>query len=91
MSRCRSCQAPIVWVETEAKGDKPGRKMPLNADPADPADLGRALAVDNGNIIFTGAHTGDGTPIVRYVPAGPGRYLAHFATCVNAKTHRKPR
>lgn len=86
MSACRSCRAPIVWVETEAKGDKPGRKMPLDADPA---DLGRAATFDNGNIVFTGAHTGDGTPIVRYTPAAPGRARSHFSSCPNAKAHRR--
>lgn len=88
MSRCRSCQALIVWVETEAKPDKPGRKMPLDADPDEPA---RALAFAEGNIIFTGAHTGDGTPIVRYIPAGAGRYRSHFASCPKAREHRKSR
>lgn len=86
MSACRSCGAPIVWVETEAKGDKPGRKMPLDADPE---NLSRAATFDNGNIIFTKATTGDGTPIVRYVPAGPGRARSHFASCPNAKSHRR--
>lgn len=88
MSACRSCKALIVWVETEAKGDKPGRKMPLDADPANP---GYARIDTNGNIVFTGATTGDGTKIVRYVPNGKGRHVSHFATCVNAASHRKTR
>lgn len=84
MSRCRSCNAAVVWVETEATDTKPGRKMPLDANPSDPR---RAARVENGNIIYTGAHTGDGTPIVRYVTGGP--HLSHFASCPNAQTHRK--
>lgn len=84
MSACRSCRAPVVWVETEARGDKPGRKMPLDADPE---NLSMALGLPNGNLIFTGAHTGEGTPIVRYVSAGLHR--SHFASCPNAKQHRR--
>lgn len=83
-SKCRSCSAPIVWAETEAKGDKPGKKVPLDADPA---DLSRALTVPNGNLLFTNLRSGDGTPIVRYVTGGPHR--THFATCPNAKKHRR--
>lgn len=85
-ARCKSCRADIVWVETEAKADKPGRKMPLDADPNNP---GYARIDPNGNLVFTGATTGDGTRIVRYVPAGRGRHVSHFATCPAAATHRK--
>lgn len=83
-SRCRSCKARVVWVETEAKPDKPGRRMPVDADPANPT---LAMVVEGGNLVFTGQTTGDGTPIVRYVKGG--RHVSHFATCVNAKQHRK--
>lgn len=86
MSTCRSCGAPVVWVETEAKADKPGRRMPLDADPERPT---KALKVDGGNIIFTGARSGSGAWLVRYVGVGPGRYRSHFATCPNAKGHRR--
>lgn len=86
MSSCRSCRAPIVWVETEARDGKPGRKMPLDAEPSAPR---RARQVEGGNIMFTGATSGDGTPIVRYVPASAGMHVAHFVTCPNAKAHRK--
>lgn len=85
-AHCRSCGAPVVWVETEAKGDKPGRKMPLDADPNNPD---KALKVDNGNIINTGQRSGDGTWLVRYVGPGPNRYRSHFATCPKADKHRK--
>lgn len=83
MSRCRSCNAPVMWVETEATASKPGRKMPLDADP----NTGRALKVDDGNITFTGGRSGDGTPIVRYQT--PGHHRSHFATCANAASHRR--
>lgn len=85
MSRCRSCDAAVVWVETEAREGKPGKRMPLDADPA---NTSRALKVDDGNLVMIGT-TPDGTPIVRYVPKGPNHYRSHFATCVNAKAHRR--
>lgn len=85
MSRCRSCDAPVVWVETEARADKPGKRMPLDADPS---DTSRALKVDDGNLVMV-ATTGDGTPVVRYVPKGPNHYRSHFASCPNSKAHRR--
>lgn len=42
---CRSCRAAVVWVETEATATKPGRRMPLDADPQRP---GKALQVQGG-------------------------------------------
>lgn len=84
MSTCRSCKAPVVWVQTEATEKKAGRNMPLDADPENTA---RALVVPDGNIVFIGKTTGDGTPIVRYVKGG--KHRSHFATCPNAKEHRR--
>lgn len=88
MSTCRSCGAEVVWVETEATAEKPGRKMPLDADPDKP---GKALRVAGGNIVPTGARTGDGTPIARYIPSNPDVLAcrSHFATCPNASQHRR--
>lgn len=61
--------------------------MPLDADPSNPT---KALRVDDGNLIFTGARDGRGNWIVRYVPKGPNHYRSHFATCPQRDTHRKP-
>lgn len=77
-----------MWVETEATEKRVGSRMPLDADPANPR---KALKVDNGNLIFTGQRTGDGSWIVRYVPASAGQYRSHFASCPNASKHRRPR
>lgn len=82
MSRCRSCNAHVMWVETEATETKAGRKMPLDAQPN-----GAALVVYDGNLDFTGQRTGDGTPIVQY--AQPGHHRSHFATCPDRKGWRK--
>lgn len=85
MSSCRSCDAPVVWVETEAKGDKPAKRMPVDADPD---NTSRCLVVSDGNLAIVG-QAGSGVPIVRYVAKGSGRYRSHFATCPNSKSHRK--
>lgn len=88
MSVCRSCGAPVVWVETEATATKPGRRMPLDADPERPT---KALRVDDGNVIFTGQRSGSGAWLVRYVGKGPGRFRSHFASCPQAAQHRRTR
>lgn len=75
-----------MWVETVATENKPGRRMPLDADPDNPE---RALQCDDGNIVITRERTAEGTPLVRYVGKGPGRYRSHFATCPEAGTWRK--
>jgi hypothetical protein len=85
VSACRSCNAPIFWVETEAKENKPGRKMPLDAAPHDTA---KPAVTPDGNIVLVG-QTGDGTPIARYVGKGKGRHVSHFSSCPNAKRHRQ--
>lgn len=82
MATCKSCDAPIVWAQTEPKNDKPGRAMPLDAN-----DDGSLAVPGNGNIIVTAQ--GPRGPVVRYVPAGRGLHVSHFATCPNAKQHRK--
>lgn len=58
ITRCRSCRARIVWLETHAQ-----KTMPVDADTVDPADV----------LFDRNAHR------------------SHFATCPNAKRHRKPR
>ncbi len=84
MSKCRSCGASIVWVRTEAKAGKPDRAMPLDAD-----QRGKALVVGNGNLVFTGLRSGDGTPIVRAVASNQGMHVSHFYTCPAADEHRR--
>jgi hypothetical protein len=83
-SRCKSCQKPVVWVETEATAKKPPRMMPIDA-----GDDGEPLNVENGNLVFTGQRSVKGNPIVRYLAAGKGNRISHFATCEHADQHRK--
>jgi hypothetical protein len=77
MSRCRSCQAEIVWAVTDT-----GKRMPLDAEPVSAAHRPSGLFVlDEG-----GEH-----PLAFTLAAGQPLYRSHFATCPNADQHRKPR
>lgn len=75
MSTCKSCGAEVIWKVTEG-----GKKTPIDAEPC-----------EDGNLFFfgSGAH-----PVSMIKPGlkfdGP-RYKSHFATCPNAKQHRKPK
>lgn len=75
MAQCRSCGAPVLWVLT-----KGGRKVPL--DPQ---------SVLNGNLVITREETKSGClPRVAYVAPEPDveRFVAHFASCTNARGYR---
>lgn len=73
VAKCRSCGAAIYWATTGT-----GRQMPVDVKP-----------VENGNV----ALTWNGKRISAVYVAGaahPGVLrLSHFATCPNAKQHRK--
>lgn len=83
MSQCRSCKAPIVWVETEATAKRKARKMPVDA-----TEAGEIVKFDDGNLLVVGT-TGSLDPIVRYVKSGPKLAKSHFATCPDAASFRK--
>lgn len=73
-AKCRSCGAVIYWVRTEATD----ALMPIDAVP-----------VDDGNVVLVNEKArymkGD---LFEAKTEGP-RYKSHFATCPNAKQHRK--
>ena len=81
---CRSCGAPVVWVQAIKKTGELGAKLPLDADPERPT---KALRVEGGNVVPAGGSAPDGARLVRY--AKDGRYRSHFATCPNAGQHRR--
>lgn len=85
---CKTCRAPMIWAETKAKEGKPSRGIPLDADPD---NHGWPRQVADGNLVLTGDVNHRGTPIVDYRPKGVGKYVTHFATCPNPKSHRKTR
>jgi hypothetical protein len=80
MSRCRSCDAPLLWARTER-----GNRIPLDREPysgPEPAGLfvlrypdGYALAI----AVSPGAFEDE--PL----------YRSHFVTCPNAALHRRSR
>lgn len=80
MSRCRSCNAKIIWAKTEN-----GKRIPLDAEPV------LALNVDPGLFVLQPVA---GYMNARTLPREDGRLVArqsHFATCPNADQHRRPR
>lgn len=58
-----------------ARTEKGGKPMPL--DVGERSDDGNLVVVDRGR------------NVVRYVKAGQGNRVSHFATCENADQHRK--
>lgn len=84
MSVCRSCAAPIVWVEIEASG----RRMPL--DPAlDVSDMA-AWPVDTAGLVAVRAGFGHVLANGSAVDTSTFSYhRSHFVTCPNAAEHRR--
>lgn len=85
---CSSCRAPIRWAVHETTG----RRMPL--DPTPVAD-GNVVVVEWRNVEQTrGAYAlpviGVGAKALGRAATGY-RYTSHFATCPNAKQHRRDR
>lgn len=76
---CRSCHAAIRWV----KMAKTGKSNPLDAQAT---DKGNIDVRDDGLAYYL---TGDALANAR--AAKLPLYISHFATCVNAAQHRKPR
>ena len=83
MPQCSSCHAPIIWAVTEATG----RNIPINANPDHV----------NGNVeLMPPPAEGLHMPIAR-VHAQPPMlpeyplHTSHFATCLYADRHRKPK
>lgn len=78
---CRSCDAPILWGAT-AKG----RRIPLDPEP-----------VAGGNLELERLVTPIASVLrVRYVAKEDihpdiARHVTHFATCPNARRHRRNR
>lgn len=77
-SRCRSCRAEIIWVRSA----KTQALMPLDAEPSEKGNIvlvdGLAVVRGNGDLF---------EPMLAESP----RYINHFATCVHAAQHRKPK
>lgn len=82
-TQCTSCKAPIIFAATEH-----GQKMPLDADPVDPATGG-------GNVKLVD-RTDAGMLPLAVVVKNPANlfgvkhvWRSHFATCPYAARHRR--
>ena len=78
MSRCRSCGAMIVWIQT-----KGGRNMPCNSTMVNylrAAGGSQKIVTPQGEVV-----TADIVPADQAEGIG---YISHFATCPNAARHR---
>ena len=76
VSVCRSCGAPIRWVETDRD-----RRMPL--DPEAHLEGNLVVVVEGGRTIAR--------MFQPLFDVDAERYRSHFVTCPNADQHRKPR
>lgn len=78
MARCRSCDAPVLWVTMEGSG----KSNPLDPEP-----------VENGNVeTFTGEDGRPMGRVLTDASDrlfSPPLYVSHFSSCPNAKEHRK--
>ena len=79
MSRCRSCNAEIIWIKMAS-----GKNMPV--DPylrtVIKGEGSETLVTEDGHIIhgrFASYEEG----------ANASGYISHFSTCPNANQHRK--
>lgn len=80
-SRCKSCQARVIWTWTEH-----GKRMQVDDGPAPNGNVW--LETSGGRIVSAVLGNGDAR---RRRALGQTLYLAHFATCPNANQHRRRR
>lgn len=85
-SECRSCGAEILWVRWE----RSGKRMPVDAGP----DM---RPLPQGGDVVLALRGGEFGELIaeKYRPKKHGeqrnrnRYTSHFATCPDAKEHRR--
>lgn len=78
-SVCSSCGARVIWCKTVT-----GKNMPVDAEP-----------VENGNLVIRKRGSNMLALVIkaeqREDVEGQPRYVSHFATCPNSRSHRKKR
>jgi hypothetical protein len=79
MTKCSSCGAQIIWAKTMT-----GKAMPLDAKP----DSAGNVSLKSGFAVVYGGNKHNGEDRPRWDGV---LYKSHFATCPNAKSHRKAR
>lgn len=94
VDNCRSCGAPIIWVETRPKGTKPPKRMPVDADPIDmerPTATGGFFLregedslIERGRRVI-GAHYTKIAALTREADL----HTSHYATCPDRDSWRR--
>ncbi len=90
LSRCRSCEAAIIWTITTN-----GKRMPVDADPVASVRGFRIdeTLLDEAQMGFNDDDLKPGKDVlaIYVMDAAPGErlYLSHFATCPDADQHRR--
>ena len=74
--QCNSCRAEIIWIKTPA-----GKNMPVDATASDSG------TVEIVNYPDARIHNKYDAEVARI--AGKKLYTSHFATCPNARQHRR--
>lgn len=72
-AKCRSCRAPMVWVQTEA-----GKRTPIDPEP-----------VAGGNIIIKDRTQDPPVVAYVKPDQKIKRFVSHFSTCPQSKSWRK--
>lgn len=83
MARCNSCGAEVIWIRTKA-----GKQMPVDTKTERfvPDPKGSRLYVMNDGHTMKGEPVLPGNDNMQGICSG---HTSHFATCQNAKKHRR--
>jgi hypothetical protein len=91
---CSSCKQPVLWSVTQATG----KRMPLDPLPVDPETPGALIHVGGqawsrkaAITDYVEKHGISEDQAATEITAQYPHHLSHFATCPNAKKHRRPR
>lgn len=79
MSRCRSCNAEILWIKMAS-----GKNMPV-----DPFKHTIIKGAGNETLVTEDGHIIHGRFASYEEGANASGYISHFSTCPNANQHRK--
>lgn len=88
--RCRSCNAAILWVETES-----GRRMPLDPEPMEDGSIIIHMGPNHQQKASEIAHIETAEEAAARSkatePAARTAYVSHFVTCPDAARWRRRR
>lgn len=79
MSRCRSCNAPVMWTVLPT-----GRRMPVDPHPVEDGNV----KVDTGRYHTSGGHPADVLDSREVAEDDGPLYESHFRTCPDADKWR---